>query len=150
MENTGSGGFVNNTSILFQVFVGLSAGVILYLFNFAAESMMKYMKKFSRQKTALLSDTCSSEGDMITIVQNPNLANKVGGSNSSAVFKSIYMSDNERTGPEFSYSFFLNVNQSNFSETETDVLRHIFHKGYSGQYPLLSPGVYMHSAENTI
>ena len=92
MENTGSGGFINSKTILVQIFIGLSAGIILYLFNFAGESFMKYLKKFGKQKTVLLLDTYPSDGDSITIVQNPNLPNS----------NSIFMSDNERTGPEFS------------------------------------------------
>ena len=139
MENTGSGGFINSKTILVQIFIGLSAGIILYLFNFAGESFMKYLKKFGKQKTVLLLDTYPSDGDSITIVQNPNLPNS----------NSIFMSDNERTGPEFSYSFFINVAQQNFTG-DSDILRHVFHKGYPGQFPLLSPGVYMHSAENTM
>ena len=139
MENTGSGGFINSKTILVQIFIGLSAGIILYLFNFAGESFMKYLNKFGKQKTVLLLDTYPSDGDSITIVQNPNLPNS----------NSIFMSDNERTGPEFSYSFFINVAQQNFTG-DSGILRHVFHKGYPSQFPLLSPGVYMHSAENTM
>lgn len=141
MDNTGytnTGGFLNSNSILVQVFVGLTAGVVLYLFNLALENFTKYMKKFGRQRTILLEDTYSSEGDSITITQNPNLKNS----------NSIYLSDNERTGPEFSYSFFVNVSQRTFDGEY--VLRHIFHKGYPKQYPLLSPGVYMLSNTNTM
>lgn len=140
MENTGSGGFVNSKSTLIQIFIGLSAGVILYLFNFATESVMKYLKKFNKKKTILLLDTYPSEGNPITIVQNPNVYNS----------NSVYMSENERTGPEFSYSFCINISQSTFERAEADTLRHVFHKGYPGQFPLLSPGVYINGSENTM
>lgn len=140
MDSTGtnSGGFLSSKSVFVQLFIGLSAGVVLYLFNLSVESFVKYMKKFARQRTVLLEDTYTSDGDSITITQNPNLPKS----------NSIYLSDNERTGPEFSYSFFINVSQKTFDGEE--FLKHIFHKGYPKQYPLLCPGVYMLGHTNTM
>jgi hypothetical protein len=74
----------------------------------------------------------------LTIIQNPN----------SAGSKSVHLSDNERTGVEFSYSFYLHVHPATFRQEEG--LLHIFHKGYSSQFPLLAPGVYMRSHTNTL
>jgi hypothetical protein len=62
--------------------------------------------------------------------------------------KIVNLSDNERTGVEFSYSFYLYVHPSTFRQ-EFGLL-HIFHKGYSQQFPLLAPGVYMRSDTNTL
>jgi hypothetical protein len=72
------------------------------------------------------------------ISQNPLLTDKT----------LIQLSDNERTGIEFTYSFYLFVNPSSF--TQDDGLLHIFHKGYESQFPLLGPGVYMRSNKNTL
>jgi hypothetical protein len=74
----------------------------------------------------------------IVIPQNPN----------SPGAKTVNLSSNERSGVEFSYSFYLYVNPASF--TGNFGLLHIFHKGYSSQFPLLAPGVYMRSDKNTL
>jgi hypothetical protein len=62
--------------------------------------------------------------------------------------KQLLFSDNERTGTEFSYSFFLYVNPSTFSGD--DVLKHVFHKGFTIPWPLLGPGVFVKGDSNTL
>jgi hypothetical protein len=74
----------------------------------------------------------------IVIPQNPNQRDA----------KPVHLSRNERTGIEFSYSFYLHVHPSTFRQEYG--LLHIFHKGYSSQFPLLAPGVYMRSDTNTL
>jgi hypothetical protein len=74
----------------------------------------------------------------MVIPQNPN----------SPGAKTVNLSSNERSGVEFSYSFYLYVNPASF--TGNFGLLHIFHKGYSSQFPLLAPGVYMRSDKNTL
>jgi hypothetical protein len=111
--------------------------IILHFVMFGAEYIYRLIKGINKTKTNLLPFTASSS-KMYTFAQNP----------SDPAGKSIYLSDNERTGIEFSYSFFLYVDQESFGNEEG--LRHIFHKGYSCQYPLLGPGVYMHNNRNTM
>jgi len=62
--------------------------------------------------------------------------------------KQLLFSDNERTGTEFSYSFFLYINPSTFSGD--DVLKHVFHKGFTIPWPLLGPGVFVKGDSNTL
>jgi hypothetical protein len=91
-------------------------------------------------RTNLVPNTINND-KTIAILQNPNTA----GSNS------VSLSSNERTGVEFSYSFYLNVNPSSFQQkSPTTSLLHVFHKGYASQFPLMSPGVYMRSDTNTM
>jgi hypothetical protein len=104
---------------------------------FGAEYVYRLIKGANKTQTNLLPFTASTS-KMYTFAQNP----------SDPAGKSIYLSDNERTGIEFSYSFFLYVDQETFNNEEG--LRHVFHKGYSCQYPLLGPGVYMHNNRNTM
>jgi hypothetical protein len=89
-------------------------------------------------RTELLPYTYNIEDKAISIPQNPN----VKGS------KPVHLSDNERSGVEFSYTFYLQVNPAAFRQEYG--LNHIFHKGYSAQFPLLAPGVYMRSDTNTL
>ena len=61
----------------------------------------------------------------------------------------ILSSDNERTGIEFSYSFYLFVNESTISGN--DVLKSVFYKGYDGKpWPLMAPGVFIKGDTNTM
>ena len=67
--------------------------------------------------------------------------------------KPISLSNNESGGIEFTYTFYLYVDPSSFTEQSqqpTAGLLHIFHKGYQTQYPLLAPGVYMHAHKNVL
>jgi hypothetical protein len=58
------------------------------------------------------------------------------------------LSDNERTGAEFTYSFFLWINPNSFKEH--DGLLHIFHKGHPNPFPLMGPGVFLKNNENKL
>jgi hypothetical protein len=135
--NTGGGGG-GLGPILLQVVTSLLAGVALYFLLGAVEAAYSYANRLSLNRTDLLPITYSTEDKSYTIEQNPN----VQGANP------VHRSDNERSGPEFTYSFFVNVHPSTFRQEQG--LLHIFHKGSPGQYPLLGPGVYMRSETNTL
>lgn len=63
--------------------------------------------------------------------------------------KQILPSDNERTGTEFAYSFYLIVNETTFDGEDT--LRCVFYKGNDNNpWPLLSPGVFIKGDSNTL
>lgn len=124
--------------IIQQILFGLALVVAVYLVMIFVELMYKYINRLSLNRTELLPNTYNIEDKSINIPQNPN----VKGS------KSLALSDNERSGIEFSYSFWLNIHPSAFRQ-ELGLL-HIFHKGYTSQFPLLAPGVYMRSDTNTL
>ena len=130
-----------NSGPLVQIIFGLFLGLVLYVVLIFIEIIYKYYNRLTMNKTTLLADTYTTDDKTQVISQNP--AN--GGFNKSLY---INVSDNERTGIEFSYSFYLNVNPSTFRQ-ELGLL-HIFHKGYAQQFPLLAPGVYMRSDTNTL
>lgn len=62
--------------------------------------------------------------------------------------KPLPASENERTGIEFTYSFYLYINPGTF--TGTDALYHVLHKGYSTLWPLMGPGVFLKGTSNTM
>lgn len=132
-----SNGFLNGKTVFQQLVIGIVVLIILYLFNIAVESMYKYLVIFSHRKVILVENTLSSANTK-QLVMNPNVPN----------VNSIYLSDNERTGPEFSYSFFVNIDPSTFGNEFG--LKHIMHKGYPKEYPLLCPGVFMRNDTNTM
>ena len=129
-----------NGSGVEQLINGLMYVGILFLVFIFVELMYKYYNRLSINRTALIENTINSD-KTISIPQNPN----VPGSNT------VSLSSNERTGVEFSYSFYLNVNPNTFTNNDPTMgLYHVFHKGYASQFPLMAPGVYMRSDQNTL
>lgn len=126
--------------IVSKVLNGLMYVGILFLVMMFIEIMYSYYNRLSLNRTTLVANTINSD-KTISIPQDPNAS----GSNT------VNLSNNERTGVEFSYSFYLNVNPSTFQTADqTAGLYHIFHKGYASQFPLMAPGVYMRSDQNTL
>ena len=63
--------------------------------------------------------------------------------------KQILPSNNEPSGSEFAYSFYLYVNSTTF-DTGSDVLHHVWHKGYGCVWPLMGPGVFIKGSTNAM
>lgn len=121
-----------------EALYGMMAVFIVYLTLIALELFYQYFNRLHTNRTELLPYTYSTDNKSITVSQNPN----VSGSKPTA------LSENERTGVEFSYSFYVNVHPSTFRQ-EFGLL-HLFHKGYAQPFPLMGPGVFMRSDTNTL
>jgi hypothetical protein len=124
--------------IVAQAIFGLALIVALYLTLMFVEIVYKYINRMRMNRTVLLPNTYNVEDKMMVIGQNPNISGSIP----------VYLSNNERSGIEFSYTFYLNVHPASFRQEYG--LNHIFHKGFSQQFPLLAPGVYMRSDTNTL
>lgn len=124
--------------IIAQVIFGLALVIVLYLTLMFVEIIYKYINRMKMNRTVLLPNTYNIEDKSITINQNPNTKGS----------SPVHLSINERSGIEFSYAFYLNVHPAAFRQEYG--LTHIFHKGFSQQFPLLAPGVYMRSDTNTL
>jgi len=71
------------------------------------------------------------------IPQDPNKANAI----------TLYRSNNETTGMEFTWSVWLNLDSGNFSQsTEQGKFKHIFSKGGNGNYDLTTGIMQIHNA----
>ncbi len=124
--------------IIQQILFTLAFLVGIYLALLFVNIVYTYFNRLYMNRTVLLPNTYNIDDKSINIPQNPNLKGA----------KPVHLSTNERSGIEFSYTFYLNVNPSAFRQEYG--LCHIFHKGYSSQFPLLAPGVYMRSDTNTL
>ena len=124
--------------LLEQALYGMAMVFIVYVALFFTETIYMYFNRLHMNRTELLPYTYNTDNKSITVAQNPN----VKGS------KPTSLSDNERTGVEFSYSFYLYVHPSTFRQEYG--LLHLVHKGYSQPYPLMGPGVFMRSDTNTL
>jgi hypothetical protein len=136
--NSNIGGILSNTGPVKQIIIGLSAVVVLYLFLGSIELVNNYISRLQGYRTELLPITYNTTNRTIQIFQNPNQPTSM----------LVQPSNNELTGIEFSYSFFINIPQASY--TGTTGLQHIFHKGSPSQFPLLGPGVYMHGESNIL
>ena len=104
--NAGAPGtqFLTGTGFLPQLLLAIVLLLILHVTLFAAESMYRQYMKYDKAVKELMPLTYSAENRSYVINQDPFDPNSVP----------ISLSDNERTGLEFSYSFHVFVNPSTF------------------------------------
>jgi hypothetical protein len=131
-------GYILGKGILPQIILSILIALVLYSLFMGFEMIYKSYKAVKGTRVTLLDMTVSSETKPREYEQNPNAKNA----------KLIPLSDNERTGAEFTYSFFIYINPSSFRQE--DGLLHIMHKGYSTPYPLLGPGVFLKNNQNCL
>jgi hypothetical protein len=130
--------WITGTGALQQIVLGILIATVLYISFMTFEIIYKQYKQVKGSMTEVLPLTVSSDSKPREFEQNPTMKNA----------KLLPLSDNERTGAEFTYSFFLWINPSSFRDE--DGLLHIFHKGNPFPFPLLGPGVFLKSNTNTL
>jgi len=123
-----------------QIVTGLIIVGLIFIVLFVSEIVYGSVKSAQTRFQTLLDYTASSDAMTITIHQDISKF-------PSAI--PIGLSVNERTGIEFAYSFYINVNAANFGDN-TATFKHVFHKGYAFPWPLMGPGVFMKANENTM
>jgi len=132
-----SGSSLFGTGIPAQILIALLAGLILFIVLFSIESFIKTINRYANAKTVLVPDTVTSNRSIV-FRQSP----------SDPKVKMILPSENELTGVEFTYSFFLYIEPSTFDGS--DRLKQVFYKGYAAPFPLLGPGVFLKGDSNTM
>lgn len=135
--NTSSGSFIFGNGLIPQILLALIAGIVIFLIFFSIEALIKTYYKYSMSKTVIVANTIMSS-QSIVVRQDPSDPNS----------KMLLHSDNEFSGVEFTYSFFLFVDPATFDTSNG--LKHVFYKGYSTPFPLLGPAVFVRSDENTL
>ena len=133
-------GFLSGQGVLSQTLLVIVLALILYIVMMMLESVYLLWAQAEGLRVDVFPYRQSGQSGQVVIAQNPAIS-------SALILPPSY---NERTGAEFTYSFFLLLNPSGFSNTATTELKHVFHKGYSKMTPLLSPGVFVHGAKNTL
>jgi hypothetical protein len=121
----------------------LILGVILVfasvLIFFTAEGVYRATQLGSQKMTVLMDYTAGSEDKALAVHQDPT---KFQDANP------VLFSENEPTGIEFAYSFYMFVNHNTFSGDS--VLHHVWHKGYGCVWPFMGPGVFVRSDTNAL
>ena len=129
----------SGSDIVTQLLTGFAIVVLLYVSMAMVEYLYKFFVHMWRDRVELFPDTYPSGAKMYTAIQNP----------SNLKAKTVPLSDNQRSGVEFSYSMFINLNSDTFSSGK-HYLYHILHKGYSKMYPLMGPGIFCWGDKNTL
>jgi hypothetical protein len=122
-----------------QVLLVLVILSFLFLLFISVEFLITSYKRIGGRFVNLLPLTVTAEDKMLTFQQNKTAYEDA---------KQIPLSDNERTGIEFTYSFYLLIHPSTF--TGEDVLFHVMHKGYTNPWPLMGPGVFVKGNTNAL
>jgi Concanavalin A-like lectin/glucanases superfamily len=124
---------------LSQVLTGVALVAAVYFTMLFAEYMYQSYLAMFRDRVEIFPNTYTSGSLSHTAIQDPK----------SPLAKTVYTSDNQRSGVEFSYSLFCYITSDTFSNGD-DQLYHILHKGYSKPYPLMGPGLFMKGNSNTL
>jgi hypothetical protein len=147
----GAASYILGPGLVPQILFTIVLMIALYSVITVLETVIEAFKRYNRQSVTLLKDTYTSAYE---IVQDPNSEDPL-----------IYPSINEVNGMEFSYSFHLFINAETVSNSTTQTqqcgpttttgrkplsLRHVWSKGNKRSWPLLAPGVFMHSDKNTM
>ena len=122
-----------------EIVTALLTVSILFMVLFTVELLYKTTMDARTRFQTLMDYTAAAEDMSLVIHQDASKYTDA---------KTIGLSMNERTGIEFSYSFYLYVNPATFSGNKT--FKHVFHKGYATPWPLMAPGVFLHSDTNTM
>jgi len=140
-SNSGSGplGLVTGKGFFSQVLLVLVVLSMLFFFFISIEYLLMSYQRIGGKHVQLLPLTVTAEDKMLTFQQNKGKFQDA---------KQIPLSDNERTGIEFTYSFYLFIHPSTF--TGEDVLFHVMHKGYINPWPLMGPGIFVKGNSNTL
>jgi Concanavalin A-like lectin/glucanases superfamily len=142
-ESSNSASFLMKPTFGSQFVLALVILITLFVFLLAVEQVYKSYLQMGLSKLALYPYTVGSQ-KTIVIDQDP----------SNARSKTVYPSENEVTGIEFSYSLFVYIQESTFNSnatgTTSNQLKAVFHKGYRNPFPLCSPGVFVHTAKNSL
>jgi len=122
-----------------EIVTALLTVSILFMVLFTVELLYKTTMDARNRFQTLMDYTAAAEDMSLVIHQDASRYTDA---------KTIGLSMNERTGIEFAYSFYLYVNPATFSGKKT--FKHVFHKGYATPWPLMAPGVFLHSDTNTM
>jgi len=138
--NTGFIATVSGKSTFGEIILGTVVLLVTVMLFFTAEGLYTASLTMSTRFQHLMSYTANADDKSLVIRQD---ASKYSDA------KQILFSQNEPSGTEFAYSFYLYVNSATFN-TGDDVLHHVWHKGYGCVWPLMGPGVFIKGSSNTM
>lgn len=123
-----------------EVIQGFVFVAALFALLYSVEGLVKLYASYKTSRIELIANTLDSKKAKV-ITQSPSLPETL-----------VLPSDNQLTGVEFTYVFFLYVNAETFDQSaQAEELKQVFYKGYKYQpFPLLGPGVFLRTQTNTM
>jgi hypothetical protein len=121
----------SSTDIFPQIVISLAIAVVIFFIYMVMEQLYKAYLSYGSARIAVYPMTGSASK---VIVQDP--------ANPSS--KTLFLSENQLTGIEFSYSTFIYISED--TDDNTEGWKTLFYKGYqSSPFPLCGPGVFVSS-----
>lgn len=133
---------VTGTNAVAQIVVAVLIILVLIIVVSTTETIVNWFTKVGSLALDLIPNTVSAT-TMRRIPQNPSTSGAI----------TLPRSDNELNGLEFSYATWLYIDPSTFStdpSTPSNALKHVFHKGTNGMFPLMAPGVFVSATSNKL
>jgi hypothetical protein len=140
-------GFLQGRTAIGQITLAVILTVVLYSTMLALEAVYQSYKSVAGTAVIIKDETVLPESEQYYIT-NPNEKK------SNTVV--LPFSDNQRTGIEYTFSFFLLIRKGAFPEitntpaVQGETMRHIMHRGYRSPFPLMSPGVFLMEHNNVL
>ena len=131
---------VSGKSPFGEIVLGTIIILITVTLFFTTEGLYSASKVMSSRFQHLMDYTANADDKALVIHQD---------SSKYSDAKPVLPSNNEPSGSEFAYSFYLYINSTTF-DTGSDVLHHVWHKGYGCVWPLMGPGVFVKGSSNTL
>jgi hypothetical protein len=125
-----------NSDTLRKVVIIILTILVTFLILYIIKRIIVYYYDKNIDAPWLIKGTRNGRNTLV-INQNPQDENSI----------TLYRSNNQKKGMEFSYSLWLTFNNLKYNYGKT---KHIFHKGNKDGYPNRAPGVYLHPTENTL
>lgn len=126
----------SDSSTIGQIVSLVIIGIATFFFAVFTKKYIEYLKSFRKDSPYLIKDMKNAKKSLV-IEQNPD--------NDENII--LYRSENEDGGIEFSYSFWILVNDFTFKDKN---MKHVFHKGDSKAEVSYTPAVWIHPDKNTI
>jgi hypothetical protein len=127
---------VDNSSmvkdIVITVVVLIVVGVVIYFLT----RMLKQFLLGKNDQPWIIQNSKNAKNSLV-ITQDPKNENSV----------TLYRSDNQAAGAEFTYSFWFVIENLEYKYGEW---KHMFHKGNKTSYPNRAPGVFIHPTKNAV
>jgi len=120
----------------YKIYAAIIAIILVIFLVYISKKIFKKYKDYKNSKLWILKGTKSARQRTI-ILQDPSLTDS----------KTIKRSKNEEAGIEFTYMFWVFINDWSYKYGQW---KHIMHKGNESSWPLRAPGVWLHPKQNTM
>lgn len=127
---------LNSDTVTSKVLKVLIAIISIYLIIKFSKKLSKKVKAYMNSSPWILKGTKVGNKRMI-VLQDPSKENS----------KTLGRSENEKAGLEFSYAFWMHINDWNYKYGQW---KHVMHKGNDTSWPNRSPGIWLHPKKNAM